>query len=139
MSTRTGLSPMPSCMIAARRQTRQNIAFRKSNGLKRPPSCEPRALNLFVKEGFAEKFKNAFTERFGGCFRLYTRDEILSSGLFGEGAPRSGLEKVIGDFFAVATGDTSIFNTREKAKKFVGVHAGLTRDELRIPLIALKK
>lgn len=107
--------------------------------LKRPPSCEPRALNLFVKEGFAEKFKNAFSERFGSCFRLYTRDEILSSGLFGEGAPRSGLEKVIGDFFAVATGDTSIFNTREKAKKFVGVHAGLTRDELRIPLIALKK
>ena len=38
-----------------------------------------------------------------------------------------------------ATGGVSIFLTKEDAARQHGVHAGLTEEELRIPLIALKK
>lgn len=107
--------------------------------LKRPPVCEPRALSLFVKEGKGEQFRAAFADAFKESFRLYTREEFLASSLLGEGEPRGDLANFLGDFFAVATGGVSIFLSKEDAARQHGVHAGLTEEELRIPLIALKK
>ncbi len=107
--------------------------------LKRQPSCEPRALNLFVKEGKQEAFRSAFEEYFQDKFKLLSKEEFLRSGLLGRGAPHPALSDTLGDFFAVATGDAAIYNTKEEAERFKGVHAGLTEDELCIPLIVLRR
>lgn len=106
--------------------------------LVRMPSVEPRALNLFVKPGKEEALRSAFAENFPD-FRLYTKEELLRSGLLGIGPEHPRLPELLGDFFAVATGETAICNTPAAAKKCIGVHAGLTEDELRIPLIAVRK
>ena len=46
---------------------------------------------------------------------------------------------MIGDYLAVAISDESIFNTHVEAALMPGGHAGLTKEELEIPLIVIEK
>lgn len=105
--------------------------------LVRMPSIEPRCLNLFVKDGMGEQLKNAFKEHFGGKFILMSKAEVMERQLFGKGTPHPHLNGMLGDYIAVAIDSVSIYNKKEK--NFVGAHAGLTKDEMLIPLIAVKK
>ncbi len=108
------------------------------NCLVRQPSIEPRALNLFVRDGCRESFPEIFGKYFKDSFLLLTRDEVLSAGLFGAGKDREHLEQMIGDYVALAVSDRSIFNTHLEAQEMPGVHAGLTREEITIPLIVIE-
>ena len=53
--------------------------------LVRMPSIEPRALNLFVKDGMAEKFSRLFNEHFHDQFLLFSKREVIEKKLFGTG------------------------------------------------------
>ena len=46
---------------------------------------------------------------------------------------------MLGDYLAIAIDDLSIYSTKEEADFFIGVHAGLTEDEMTIPLIIVEK
>lgn len=105
--------------------------------LVRMPSIEPRCLNLFVKGGMDEKLKTAFAEHFDGKFMLMSKAEVKERQLFGKGTPHPRFDEMLGDYIAVAISDISIYNMN--CKNFVGAHAGLTKDEMIIPLIAVKK
>ncbi|MBO4506248.1 MAG: phosphodiesterase, partial [Lachnospiraceae bacterium] len=105
--------------------------------LVRMPSIEPRALNLFVKPELRQHFEEEFNKFFGDCFILMTKQEVTESRLFGTGTDHACFRDMLGDYLAVAVGDTTIFNTREEQEKFIGVHAGLTKDEMTIPLIIM--
>ena len=105
--------------------------------LVRLPSIEPRALNLFVKPDKKEFFEKEFNRLFGNDFVLMTKQEILERHLLGIGKEHECLKGMLGDYLAVAVGDLTIFNTEEEAEHFIGVHAGLTEDEMMIPLIIL--
>jgi arylsulfatase A-like enzyme len=105
------------------------------NCLKRIPTIEPRALNLFVKEDVRDGFIKEFTIEFGDKFLLLPKEKVLEMRLFGSGTEHKDFRLMLGDYLAVATGDLSIFNTKEEVEKFIGVHAGLTKDEMIIPLI----
>ena len=109
------------------------------NCLVRRPSIEPRTVNLFVKDEFKESFPALFKKTFGDAFELLTREEVLECRLFGTGRNREGLEKMIGDYVALAVSDTSITNTHFEAQKMPGMHAGLTQDEIKIPLIVIER
>ena len=105
--------------------------------LVRLPSIEPRTLNFFVKKEYIETFPDTFGRYFGDSFLLLTRDEVLSLHLFGTGQNHSDLEDMIGDYVALAVSDTSIFNTHLEAQEMPGGHAGLTEEEIKIPLIVI--
>ena len=105
--------------------------------LKIPPSVEPRALSFFVKDGEAEKFKTEFNKIFGSSFRLMTKNEVFSEKLLGYGTPHPKTADFIGDFFAVALDETCIDYKRGNYE-FVGVHAGLTEEEMTVPFIAIE-
>ncbi len=107
------------------------------NCLVRQPSFEPRTLNLFVKEEYKESFPAIFNRHFGDSFMLLTRDEVMAGRLFGIGKDRDALEDMIGDYVALAVSDKSIFNTHIEAQEMPGGHAGLTREEMTIPLIVI--
>lgn len=107
--------------------------------LVRMPSIEPRALNLFVKEEKRDQFEREFNKEFGDEFLLWTKKKVLDSKLFGTGKEHSGFRGMLGDYLAIATGDLTIYSTREEAEFFVGVHAGLTKEEMIIPLIIIEK
>lgn len=107
--------------------------------LKWLPSLEPRALAFHVKEGKKEEFYNAFMKHFKNDFMLLSKQEVLEQQLFGNGEVHPRFEDFLGDYLAIGIGDVSIFNSREQADFFVGVHAGMTEDEMMIPLIIIEK
>ena len=107
--------------------------------LVRLPSIEPRALNLFVKEDKKEQFEYEFQKEFGEKFLLWTKQIVLDTHLFGTGKKHINFSGMLGDYLAIAVDDLSIYNTREEAEHFVGVHAGMTEDEMTIPLIVIEK
>lgn len=107
--------------------------------LVRMPSIEPRALNLFIKEEKKEQFEQEFKKEFGDKFLLWTKEEVLQKKIFGTGNVHPSFEEMLGDYLAIAIDDLSIYSTREEAEFFVGVHAGLTEDEMIIPLIIIEK
>ena len=76
-----------------------------------------------------------FTKLFGDKFLLLSKEEVLKRKLFGTGPEHPCFRAMLGDYLAIATGDLSIFNTPEIAKRFIGIHAGLTEEEMRIPLV----
>lgn len=105
--------------------------------LKIPPSVEPRALSLFIKDGMAECFKEEFNKVFGKSFKLMTKQEVFAENLLGGGTPHCKTEEFIGDFLAVATGDV-ILNTKRSDFEAIGGHAGLTEEEMTVPFIAIE-
>lgn len=105
--------------------------------LKWLPSIEPRALSLFVKEGEEERFKTEFLKHFHRDFILLSKEEVLEAKLFGDGAEHPHFQEFLGDYLAIGTGDVSIFNSREEAQEFIGIHAGLTQAEMEVPLIII--
>ena len=107
--------------------------------LVRLPSIEPRALNLFIKEEYKEEFPVLFEKTFGDKFWLVPKAEVIERKLFGPGTEHPLFRDKIGDFLAIAISDTSLFNTHVEAKLMPGGHAGLSKEELEIPLIAIEK
>ena len=107
--------------------------------LKRLPSIEPRALNLFVKDGYHEQLVTEFNKEFSDTFLLLSHEEVKKQKLFGPGAEHLRFDGMLGDYLAIATGDLSIFNSRKEKEIFIGVHAGLTKEEMEIPLIVVEK
>ena len=103
--------------------------------LVRMPSIEPRALSLFVKEGKRKQFECEFQKEFGKKFLLWTKEQTLHSNIFGVGIKHPHFEKMLGDYLAIAIDDLSIYNTKKEADFYIGIHAGLTQDEMEIPLI----
>ena len=46
---------------------------------------------------------------------------------------------MLGDFIAISVADVSVFVTHKEAEMLPGGHAGLTKEEMEIPLIAVVK
>ena len=106
--------------------------------LKIPPSIEPgRAMSLFIKDGLQEEFKKEFNRLFGDSFRLMTKEEVFSENILGFGTPHPRTSGFVGDFLAIATTEKTLFTAREE-HEFVGVHAGLTEEEMSVPFIAIE-
>ena len=70
---------------------------------------------------------------------LFSREEITESQLFGEGAYHPRFQEAIGDYFAVAVGALNLFDTNEEKENIIGVHAGMTKEEMTVPLIVVEK
>lgn len=104
--------------------------------LIRMPSIEPRALNLFVKPEKKEQFEKEFDQEFKGKFWLLTKEEVLKTKLFGQQKEHPNFQAMLGDYLAIAISDLSIYNSKETL--FKGVHAGLTKSEMQVPLIIVE-
>ena len=104
--------------------------------LVRNHSMETRAASLVVKEGKKEEFRKLFEKYLGKHFILMDHDQFLSSGLLGTGVPHPRTESFVGDFVAIATDEYCIedYRTDDVLK---GIHAGLTAEEMDVPLIIL--
>ena len=101
--------------------------------LVRETSIEPRAISFFVKPDCVKDFPRVFNDSFGQDYVLFTKQEALENELFGPGFPNEN-STGIGDFIAVGyKARTLVWN--EKSHHFKSHHAGLSKDEMRIPLI----
>lgn len=109
------------------------------NMLERTTTIEPRACGIKLRENVDKNdFEKLFKKLYGEDFKLIPKDEILKNNLFGKGENHILLEDSIGDYIAIAIKDVCL-NYDEKGKVFKSNHAGITKDEMEIPLIVLKK
>lgn len=102
--------------------------------LERDISIEPRACSFKVKEGKKAEFEKIFNKYFSNYFELYTKEEVLEKQLFGPGINNENLDITVGDFLAVATSN-KYFRFNEFGTVYKSMHAGITEDEVKVPLI----
>lgn len=103
------------------------------NMLERTTSIEQRATSFKVKEGKTEEFQKEFNKQFGNYYKLYTKEEIIDSKIFGDGKENTLFKNAIGDFMAIAYTKKTLVNIDDDV--LVSHHAGYTDDEIFIPLI----
>ena len=107
--------------------------------LERTTTIEPRACGIKLKEDVNKKeFEELFKKAYGEDFKLVSKEDILKKNLLGKGKKHILLEDGIGDYIAIGIKDVCL-NYDEKGKVFKSNHAGITKDEMEIPLIVLKK
>ena len=106
--------------------------------LVRPVAVEGRATAFYVKEECKAQFPEEFAKEFGENFLLLSREEVVAKKLFGDGVQNPRFLESIGDYLAVAVSDVAIAYS-QKSKLFVSNHAGLTEQEMNVPLILIEK
>jgi hypothetical protein len=107
--------------------------------LTHPISIESRAANFFIHPDKKDRFTEYFHEIFGDEFMLLTKERVLERKFFGGGVPHRMMDGLLGDYIAVAAGKTSIAMARPANRApFKAAHAGLTEDEMLVPLITIE-
>jgi hypothetical protein len=98
---------------------------------------EPRAVMVYKEDGeYTDRLAARWREALGDAARVFTRDEAVSSGLFGPVEER--IRPMIGDLVVLANGHTTIVDSRFEsigAMSMPGVHGSWTEMESRIPLL----
>ena len=101
------------------------------------PSGGTRTMNFFVKSGRHAEFKKLAKKYFGDKFLIFSKKEVLSSGLLGKGTMHPKVDDTLGDFLIVPFSDCSLcYSTLFSQKQFVplGGHGGLSPEEMTVPL-----
>ena len=107
-----------------------------------PPSIESRSVTFWVKEDMKKIFEDEFNKLFGNDFWLMTKKEFLDKHLLGFGIKHPKIDDFIGNYMALSTGSSIIpletyLAEPKKIKK--STHCGLSKEEMEVPLIVIKK
>ena len=106
------------------------------NMLARTTAIESRACGIKLKENvFKKDFEELFSLYLKDDFTLLTYEEVLKLELFGSNSNKY-LKDTIGDYLIIAKRNISL-NYDDTSPIFKANHAGLTKDELTIPLIVI--
>lgn len=101
-------------------------------------SFEGRLCSFKIKKGREKEFVYLFNKYFSDYFVLMTKEELINSKLLGNGTEHKYFRDSLGDYFALAYSN-KYFKYRNVGHIHKSTHAGLTEDEMKIPLIALNK
>lgn len=118
-----------------------------TNCLALNPVNEGRATFFKVKLFHRLKFEKAFKKYFGAYFKLYKRDKFLKAGYLGPDLNRMSpyVKEFIGDYVAIATNhyyfnyNLDMYSKEDDDLIFKSHHAGITANEMMVPLIIIKK
>jgi len=102
-----------------------------------PPTGDARLPIFHVREGKREAFVAAFAERFDPCIALLGTDEAGRMGLFGPAGFSPSVRRRFGDFVGIAYRPATLaYHPPDKpvGELFKAVHAGLSPQEMQIPL-----
>lgn len=102
------------------------------------PSIEQRCANLFVYENKNQTFLKEIKPLLK-YFDLYTKEEFVKADFFCFGKIHFKINEFLGDYILVGKDKyyLSIDRLSDKNKVFKSSHAGLTKDEMEIPLIII--
>ena len=105
--------------------------------LLRSPTVEARAVAFHVKPQWLADFPAAFEHHFGGHFLLMTGEAFIRDYL-GGGQTRPEVFSIVGDYMALSL-DRWCIQEKRPERPLKGVHAGLTDEEMLVPLIVAKE
>lgn len=108
-----------------------------------PESLESRSLTFWVKEDMKDVFVQRFNKIFKDEFWLMTKDEFLNKYHFlGYGDKHYKIDDFLGNYMALSVAGSIIrietFLAEGKPVK-KSTHCGLTKDEMEVPVIVMKK
>ena len=108
--------------------------------LSKPLSIESRFASSFIKEGMQEKFLTEFKKHFKDKYKLYSKEEFLKEQLLGLGKKHERIDSYLGDLIFISESNLAIrYALPNTKKKFhVADHAGLTKDEMLVPVIVVE-
>lgn len=107
--------------------------------LEKLPSIDSRNSTFFVYEDKNDKFVELFNKYFSDSFNLHTRQEVIDKQFFGPN-PNKAHYRFLGDYQACATSNKLFsYNPTHEKLDMVSAHAGITEDEMVIPLIKITK
>lgn len=106
--------------------------------LIRETSIEPRATTFFVKPNQKNTFVNEFNKYFKNDFILLTKEEVIDKHLFGYGKENIRFNYSLGDYLAIAISNKCI-DDKVTSNPLKAMHAGITEDEVLVPLIIIEK
>jgi hypothetical protein len=105
------------------------------------PLCgEPRAAYCYVRPDRVERFTAYCRDVLGDRFALHRSQDLMTTGLFGDGPPHPRLAERIGDFTLISRGRALIHEQLPTEDTFeqIGVHGGLSAEELYVPLCLVR-
>ena len=123
---------------AAQADERGQLDPERVEALIRPTSVEPRTTVFYVKPEYREAFPKLFREAFPEGFLLMTAEEFRASGILGPGEYHPKVADLTGDYVALSMSEACLEYQRREPS-LVGMHAGMTAAEMRVPLIAARK
>ncbi|MDT3735494.1 MAG: alkaline phosphatase family protein [Denitratisoma sp.] len=106
--------------------------------LARPLCGERRVAYCYVRPEQASRFEGYVREVFAGRMDLFTGHELIEQGWYGPGAADPRLASRIGDYVLVMRENWTLLDWVEGEKRYrqLGVHAGVSADEMYVPLMA---
>jgi hypothetical protein len=108
--------------------------------LDAPLTGEPRVAFCRTRPGQAAEFARRATALLAGAARAYPSRQLLDKGWFGSGDPHPRLAARIGDVTLVMERDYVLRDWLPGERRYVqvGVHGGVSEDEMRIPLVVIE-
>ena len=100
-------------------------------------STEVRATSFFIKDDKKLEFEKLFNKYFSEDFDLYTKKDVLDSGLFGDGEKNELIDSELGDYIAIAKTNKALIYEGDEV--LYSHHAGYTDDEIYVPFIIIDK
>ncbi len=108
--------------------------------LSGPPWGDARILYLNAISGKEEKLRSSFEKLYGNDAMLFDSDSLISTGIFGKKEIPDDLRYRFGTHIMLAKGNVKLMyeypkETPIKHHVHFGMHSGLSKDEIEIPLI----
>ncbi len=99
---------------------------------------EPRARHIYLKAESEAETVAQWREYFGTRANIYSKSELISSGLLGEVVTPDSEDR-LGDLIAVPNGELILIDPERipQESSMVGHHGGLSETELSIPLLSI--
>jgi hypothetical protein len=103
------------------------------------PLCgEPRTAFCYVRPRQREAFETYVRKHLGHACTLYSSAQLIAENYFGLGAPHPELHARCGDYTLLMKGNYVIKDRLINERPFhqIGIHGGISRTEMAVPLIA---
>ena len=109
--------------------------------LERRPSNDTRSITFKVKKGKEKEFENIFNILFKDYFLLFKTEDAIKKGFFGlkDDIKHERIDDFLADYIAVAINDRYFNYKGVPDFIFASHHAGITKDEMSVPLIVIRK
>ncbi len=108
------------------------------NALLLPPLGESRVPFFYPLPGKSAWVRGYLEERFGKMFAFMSQDELISSGLLGQGEAHPEIAVRLGELIGLARGEAAVVRDGADALRLRGRHGSLTPAEMLVPLLAMR-
>ena len=101
------------------------------------PGGSPRDVFLYVRDEYVGRAQSLLRKMLGGRADVLRIGRLIDEGLFGMTEPSADFMKRVGNLVILPRGDETVwwYEKDRLEVKYNGLHGGLSRDEMEIPLI----